>query len=172
MGAHSPRSPLRVGVAARRAEAVKLRAAGLTWQEIADRLEYRDKRTACNDVKRALAKMEAETATELRALEGDRLDMMWRKAMAVLDRDHVMVSHGRVIEGDDGFPLQDDDPILRAISTLLQIQARRARLFGLDAPKSVEVITVDAVEQEIRRLTDELGRLQADEAPGAEASSG
>jgi hypothetical protein len=170
-GAHSPTSPLRVAVAARRAEAVQLRAAGLTFQQIADRLGYKSKSHAYVDIKRALAKVETESVAELRALDGERLDMLWRQAMQVMSRQHLMVSNGKVVY-HDGVPLRDDDPTLRAIATLLQVIDRRARLYGHNAPKSVEVITIDAVEAEIRRLSAELGHAEAEAASGIEAATG
>jgi hypothetical protein len=97
-----------------------------------------------------------EPAEELLRLELDRLDMMWRAAVEVLRRKHVTVSHGKVVIVD-GQPLPDDAPVLNAIDRLLSIQARRAKLLGLDAPKKIEVLSMDVIDAEILRLSAELG---------------
>jgi hypothetical protein len=90
-----------------------------------------------------------EPAEELRQLELMQLDELARAARAVLERKHLMVSHGKIVrlgqpfvnddgnaEVDDGRgePLKDDAPVLAAIDRLLKIQERRAKLLGLDIP--------------------------------------
>jgi hypothetical protein len=83
----------------------------------------------------------------------------------VLERNHVTVSHGRIIRGENEEPLLDDGPVLTAIDRLLKIQERRAKLLGLDAPARHEVVTLDALDTEIARLSAELGRTAPGEAP-------
>jgi hypothetical protein len=50
-------------------------------------------------------------------------------------------------------------PTLEAVGSLIKLEARRAALLGLDAPRrtAVRVITEDAVDQEIERLQAALG---------------
>jgi hypothetical protein len=107
----------------------------------------------------------------MRALESERLDFLWRTVMQVLSRTHYIVSNGRLVTMN-GEPMRDDDPALRAVAALLQIQQRRAKLHGLDAPKQVEVVTIDAVEAEIRRLSAELGRTETGTPADAETPAG
>lgn len=145
-----------VDTAQRDARAAELRRDGANYQEIADRLGFSDRSRARQAVERALAATVAEPAAELRALELARLDEMWRHAWAVLKREHVAHSNGRVVHLD-GKPLVDDGPVLNAIDRLLRIQERRAKLLGLDAPTRVESITIDQIESEISRLSAELG---------------
>lgn len=121
-------------------------------------------------VSRGLARTRQEPADELRRLEAERLDLMQLEAMRVLRRAHVIVSHGRVVMDDDGNPLIDDGPTLAAIGQLLRIQDRRAKLFGLDAPTKHEVLTLDAIDAEIRALEQQLGRSAAG-APAASADT-
>ncbi len=126
----------------------------------------------------------AEPAAELRALEAARLDMLWRRAMLVLSRKHIAVSHGRIIYlrepeckhgfEDEGAPVQgepllDDGPVLAAIRELRQLSESRRKLFGLDAATVVQVISDDILDAEIRRLTEELDR--ADTAKAADATA-
>jgi len=47
---------------------------------------------------------------------------------------------------------------------------RRAKLLGLNAPTKHEVITLDSVQMEIRRIEAELGKL--DELDALEAETG
>lgn len=153
-------SPRRIDVALRRAEAIKLRIAGMSMKTIADRLGYCSDIAAYNDIKRALAAATTEPVEEMRQIELARLDVLWQKAMMVLARQHLSVSNGRVVHLD-GTPVPDDAPVLQAIDRLLKIQERRARLLGLDAPRQVEVVTIDAVEAEIKRLNAELAAVDA-----------
>lgn len=127
-----------IDTAQRDADACRLRSRGTTYQQIADQLGYANKGDAHRAVSRALKAVVAEPAEEVRALELARLDAMYEAAMGVLERRHVTVSNGRVVELD-GAPIEDDAPVLQAIDRLLKIQARRAALMGLDQPAKVSV---------------------------------
>lgn len=168
-------SPRRIAVAERRAQALQLRAEGCTMDEIRERVPgYRSRGAVAQDIQRAMIAMVAEPTEEVRALEVARLDMLWVEAMLVLRRQHVTVSNGKVVHLD-GRPVQDDGPALAAIDRLVRIAERRAKLLGLDAPTKVEVITLDAIDAEIRRLTQELDRAEAAQiaaAADAEATPG
>jgi hypothetical protein len=142
----------RAEVAARRAQAVALRSQGQTWQAIADALGYADRAAAHKDVTRALAANRAqlaETVEDHRVLALERLDAMYRATLTVLDRLHVVVSHGRIIRDDEGEPLRDDGPELAAVKTLIDIEQRRARLLGLDAPQKLDTTTAGTVRYEV-----------------------
>jgi len=147
----------------RRSKALALRVAGATLEQIAEQLGYADRQSAGKDIDRALAAntgQVADAAAERRPLEAERLDAMERAAWAVLRRPHTLVSQGRVMKDDAGRPMVDDGPILDAIDRLLKIQARRARLFGLDAPVKVqqEVRHVDSFDADIAALVADLAR--------------
>jgi hypothetical protein len=100
----------------RKLQALELRKAGATFQQIADQLGYRSASGAFNAVKAALKATLREPADELRELELTRLDAMllplWR----------------RVQSGDE-----------KAVDRVLRIMERRARLLGLDAPTRGEI---------------------------------
>jgi hypothetical protein len=53
--------------------------------------------------------------------------------------------------------LSGDKGALFAIDRVLAIQERAAKLRGLDAPIKHEVITLDYIQSEIRRLEETLG---------------
>lgn len=139
-------------IAARRERAVALRSQGQTWQAIADTMGYSDRAAAHKDVTRALEATRtqlAETTEHHRALALERLDALSRAAVAVLERAHVVVSHGRIITDDEGEPLRDDGPELAAVKTLIDIEQRRARLLGLDAPQKLDTTMAGSVRYEV-----------------------
>ncbi len=162
-----------IDTATRDADAARLRARGLSYPEIARQLGYASHSSALAAARRAMAATVAEPAAEVRAYEVERLNNLERAALEVLERRHVTVSHGKVIyhgEGDAREPLYDDGPVLQAIDRLLRIQERRAKLLGLDAPTRMQVVTIDAVDAEIARLTAELAA-QPGPRPAGEAQA-
>lgn len=146
--------------AERDAEAARLRSRGWSYRRIATELQI-DVATAHAAVQRALRAIVEEPAADVRQLELDRLDQLYEAALKVLERRHVHVAGGKVVTriteyatDDDGNilldenhepraktveELEDDAPVLKAVETLLKIQARRAALLGLDAPVKADL---------------------------------
>jgi hypothetical protein len=102
--------------AARRARAVELRTAGLTYDQIAVELGYANRGTVYRVVSEALRTQTLEAVGELRSLEVERLDSlqsaMWQKAM----------------EGD-----------VPSAFAILRVIMARCRLLGLDGPGLLRV---------------------------------
>lgn len=172
--------------AQRDAEAARLRTRAMSYREIAETLGYADESHAYQGVQRCLRATISEPSEEVRRLEVQRLDRLYEAALKVLERMHVTVSNGRVVSmpvegtgvrdpetgnilGADWAPVLDDAPVLQAIDRLLKIQDRRARYLGLDAPTRMQVVTVDAVDAEIARLTAELA--QSEPRPAGQAAA-
>lgn len=112
MGKHrdpAATSPARLADRERQTRAVAMRAAGRSYADIADALDYSSADTARKSVAALLDRVESDAADELRVLEGRRLDMLqaavWPSAL----------------EGH-----------LPAVDRVVRISERRARLFGLD----------------------------------------
>ncbi len=99
----------------RRVEALSLRLAGLSYAQIAERLDT-TKAAAEDMVTRTLSRVENRAADEMRELEGSRLD----RAQAAI--------WTKVLDGD-----------LRAVATFLRLSERRAVLFGLNAPTKISL---------------------------------
>ena len=159
----------------RDAEAARLRAMRLTFDEIAERLGYADASGAWRAAQRGLQRAVREPHQDMVTLDLAELEEMAREAWAVLRAKHYTVDKGTVVH-HDGKPLLDDAPVLAAIGRLLDIQARRAKLVGLDAParSKIEVVSYDAVEAEIMRLEaeiDERARANADRRAAGESAS-
>ena len=155
----------RVDAAERDAQALELRAAGLSFRHLGQQLGC-STATAHRRVVRGLDRTLREPADRVRALELHRLDQLQAHAVEVLRARHVVVQAGRpVLDPASGNPYVDHGPVLAAINTLLRVAERRARLLGLDAPARVdaqvrgEVYAVSAIDAELARLRAELADL-------------
>jgi transposase len=115
-------------IAARRAEAIKLRVRGKTIREIAQELGV-GVATAHDDVRTAMgemAKEAEENVAEQRGLELHRLE----RALEVVEK--VLTSAPMADEGGDELQL-------KALDRLVKIQDQRAKLLGLYAPEKREL---------------------------------
>lgn len=152
--------------------ALDLRRRGLHYAQIAAEMGYRSPSSAHDAVQRALADTAREAAEEVRQVEAQRLDDLTATLTRIMLTRHLVVSQGTVaVHPQTGEPLTDDDPVIRAVLGLVRVSERRAKLLGLDAPTRHEVITMDAVEAEIRKLEAELGGNAGRAEAGAPSSS-
>ncbi|MGW1071568.1 hypothetical protein [Streptomyces sp. NPDC002537] len=140
--------------AERRAKAIGLRLAGLDFDTIADRLGYSSRGAATKDLLRALEVRHAEQSAQaevLRSVEVQRLDRLQAAAWAL------------ALQGD-----------MRAIDTVVRIIDRRCRLLGLDAPARMEVLSIDAIDEQIRLLSDQLAAADSEtqQAAGTAGTDG
>jgi len=151
-------------MAERRARVVNMRVSGATPDQIARQLGLSVSQVR-HDIERTLKHRTAELGAaveDLRSLEAEKLDAMERVAWKVLGKPHYAVSAtGNVARHPDTKEvLIDDGPTLQAISSLLRIQERRAKLLGLDQPtrSAVEVTTIDSAtaSAEIARVFSQL----------------
>jgi hypothetical protein len=124
--------------AKRDAEAADLRAQGWTFERIAEELGYCDKSTARLAVRRALSDIVRGPAEKLLAIHMERLETLYEAALEVLEADHVVVSHGQIIKGEDGQPLKDDGPKLAAIREARSTLDAFWNLAGMKKPAKVE----------------------------------
>lgn len=100
---------------AKRLEAVTLRLAGLTFEQIADRMGISPS-WATQLVEMTLTTSINRQVSQMRALENQRLD----RAQAAI--------WPKVLEGN-----------FRAVDTFLRLSGRRAKMNGLDAPTAISV---------------------------------
>ncbi|PZT70185.1 hypothetical protein DN402_31700 [Streptomyces sp. SW4] len=124
----------------RAAAAARLKAENprLTYQQIADAVGYSNKGDCWRAVQRCREAVIREAGKELVAAEAAQLDDLFVHAMEILERDHLMVSHGRIVKDDDGRPLLDDGPRLAALREMRAIRESYRKLFGVDQPAKVE----------------------------------
>jgi hypothetical protein len=145
--------------AARDARAAELRAEGWTLQAIADELGYYDKSVARKAIRGALREIVRGPAEKLLTLHVERLETLYEAALEVLEAEHVMVSHGKVVtmaDPETGMekPLTDNGPKLAAIREARATMESFRKLMGLDQPAKValsggvryEVVGVDPAD--------------------------
>jgi hypothetical protein len=119
----------------REQEVVKLRRGGLTWDMIADRTGYASASAAHAAYQRAARRIVQEDIEAIRRVEAERLDMA------------QMAIWGSVLSGN-----------IPAVTALIRIQERRAKLLGLDQPirQQIEVTNYDGdtIDREVARLAE------------------
>lgn len=169
----------RADLADRRSKLIQYRLEGRRYDDIYEELGYSSPKVASRDFNRALETNIAEQRTSMevyRETELMKLDDLTTKAMKVLLARHFITTQaGKLVEHPEtGLPLLDDGPVLAAIDRLLKIGDRRAKLLGLDAPQRLEVLTIDAIDAQIRGLTEQLAALdsEASQTEAAEGASG
>jgi hypothetical protein len=122
--------------AARYIEVLELRCAGLSYEEIAKRTGYAGRQGAKKAYDSALNRWAVETVEQQRIIQSERLDRIFTQA--------YIAARG----GD-----------LKAIDRCLKIEERRARLWGLDAPKQHTLTGANGAPLEV--ATD-IGRILED----------
>lgn len=141
---HSGRYVRTPETAARDAQAAELRAQGWTNQRIADHLGYNSPSSVRDACRRAIRDIVKDGAEKLIAVHVDRLETLYEAAVEVLEADHVVVSHGKVVtmldpETGEEKPLKDNGPKLAAIREARATMESFRKLMGLDQPTQVNV---------------------------------
>lgn len=131
---------------------------GTTYQQIAELYGYYDKGEARRGIERAKADVARPAITKLIGDESTELDALYTEAVRILQRNHITVSHGKVItwlnpETQQEETLLDDGPKLQAIRVALDIRASYRKLHGLDQPSRLS-IDAQQLGDEINALLD------------------
>jgi hypothetical protein len=129
----------------REQDALELKRAGVTYDVIAERLDFANRGGAYKAVQRALVRTMQAPADELRTLEVDRLERLW---FAVWQK---------AIGGDLG-----------CIDRLLRISERKSKLLGLDVAQAGAGRGAGELDEEIERLLVEMagGTVEPIDHPG------
>ncbi|MEU0207359.1 hypothetical protein [Streptomyces canus] len=117
---------------------------GTTYEELAQRFGYAHRSDAKKGIERAKADVARPAITRLIATESEELDALYTEAVAILQRNHVTVSHGKIItwlnpDTQEEEPLPDDGPKLQAITVALRVRESYRKLHGLDQPAKQEI---------------------------------
>lgn len=107
--------------AERYARVLDLRRAGFTFDTIAREVGYAGRQGAKEAYDAAIKRMGREATDDLRVLENERLDDLWRRAYARMNS------------------AESNDDFTKLQQTMIRISQRRSGLMGLDAPRQVEV---------------------------------
>lgn len=171
-------------------KAAELRGQGFSFDRIADDLGFASRGKAHEAVMRAYAEIPSEATEQAKRLDLERIDRLIEHAWAIMLRDHVTVSQGRIVgkvigveRDENGAPLTDHDgkpvliyedilddgPALAAIREIRGLLERRAKIIGYDAParSRVEVITEDAFDAQMAELE---AQVAANDAAAARAA--
>lgn len=152
-------------VEGRRWQALVLGNRGLTHKQIAAELQDVYRETARNpnltllqieahvavDVHRALKEYRKRNDHEIEeriAAQVMRFNDIRRTLYGVIARRHLVVNQGKIIEGPDGQPLRDDAPVIAAVSQLIQLEDRQARVEGTYAREKIDMALTTRVENE------------------------
>jgi predicted transcriptional regulator len=122
-----------------RANAIRLltlRAARMTYAQIAEEMGYSDGSAARHALMRALDRHEAENVVQLRQLENLALDTDERAIRAIISDTNLK-----------------PEQRIRAVDARTRLSARRSRMNGLDAPVKVEVSA--SIQQELQAALEE-----------------
>lgn len=157
-----PRREAKANRKSRDLEALRMKAQGHTMQEIADSLGMSgDPKKAARSIRRAAAATYRWASDEARLLEMESLDelehMLWERLRGEMPL--LANARGVVLHPDSGFPLEDSRFALETHDRIMRIKERRAKLMGLDAPTKSEVISIDKVDAEIKKLEEEIARM-------------
>ena len=121
----------------------------MTYQQIADTVGYGHKADAWRAIQQCRQAVKREAGAKLIESEAQQLDDLFIAALEILERDHVMVSHGKVITGEDGLPLLDDGPKLAAIREMRALRESYRRLYGIDQPVKVDATVHEVTQQDL-----------------------
>lgn len=110
---------------------------GLTYKEVGAHFGI-SKWAVISAIRRAVREVVQEAGEAALRVHTDRMEYLFAKAVDVLESDHVMVSHGQVVRGDDGQPLSDHAPVLAAIREARQCLESFQSLTGMKKPTKIE----------------------------------
>ncbi len=146
-------------LAERRARAFALATSGATFDHIAKELDYADRNAAWKDVQAALKGIVQPKAEEYFTLEMQKLD---RLEMQIMSR----LMHK--VQNPDGTwkPEAFNEINLKRLDRVFEIQRRRAKMLGLDAPQKHQVFGVDLTDAQLDSCSEqELAELRAGKIP-------
>ena len=103
-------------------EVIRLRTAGLKFHEIAERVGYALRSGAKEAYDAALRWWGREAVDDLRTIEGERTEELWRQTFA------------RLLASPES-----TNEFVALVNTAVKVSQRRAALYGLDAPRQVEI---------------------------------
>jgi|TARA_R100001230_G_C5634547_1_gene141621 hypothetical protein len=108
---------------------IDLRKAGLTFDEIAEQVGYKSRSGAKEAFDAAIRYWGHESVTELRVIENERVEELWRRTYLKLQ--------------DPTLELSEE---LMLMQTALKITESKRKLHGLDAPRQLELSGRDGEE--------------------------
>ena len=156
------------------AKALALHCQGKSNDEIAAALGWKNRSTAFNAVKRAIADRQKDKLEQIDhfTLAVERIQRGIAACQQIIDTPHYLAAPGGKIatiwdaEKQCDVPVLDSGPKQRALTEQRHLNDQLILLMDLKpATKSrVEVVTEDVVDREIKKLADELAQAQKNAA--------
>lgn len=150
----------------RRAEVVKLRAQGLTWDQIAERTGFAGGSGALKAWRRAIAQAPNLAVAEIRAAEAARLEQMDSVLAGIIASPPARTTAiGKtVVDPDTGLIVRDMTAVIAAVRERRQVGESYRRLTSADAPPLAPVVSEDysralAVHHQLARQAPAIARL-------------
>ncbi len=137
--------------------AADLRAQHRSFAQIAAELQLESPADAQRAVRQGLALTPADDVREVRRLEDMRLAEIAVHEREVFLNPPPLAQLGKVVVGEDGRPVPDEQARSKAAEVLLKVSAELRKLHGADAPKKTMQITHEMVAERIMELKRELG---------------
>lgn len=109
-------------------QVVDLKRLGWTFDEIAEYVGYADRSGAKRAYDAALKRWGTAAVEDVRASEGERIDQLWRRVSTAIAQ-----------LGADADPNQ----LATLTNSAIRISGARRQLFGMDAPRQVELTGQD-----------------------------
>lgn len=135
-----------------------------TWQEIADLYWNGSVGTAHDQVSAHMATMGVRNGLETRELLVTQLETLQRELRQIQQERFVKIDNGRVIQDDEGNPILDREPVMRAIEMTAKMGERIAKLVpGALAPSRTQEVTEDQLDHEREQLLKALAAIQVNE---------
>ena len=112
--------------AGRYRQVLHLRREGWTFERIAVHVGYANRSSAKDAYDAALRRWGSEAVQDVRVAEGERLEDLWDKVWTALEE-----------VADD--PDRDPNHLATLANSAIRVSGARRQLFGMDAPRQVEV---------------------------------
>lgn len=145
----------------RDSQAARLLEQGRTYKQIAEELGYSSATSAYRAASRALAAEVLPSANAMRREQLGHIDYLITVATGVMQRDHLTVSHGKIIRDEDGEPLLDDAPKLAAIDRIHKLEELRANLVGTKVPVQQKLAVESTVDERTAQLLAQIADAKA-----------
>ncbi|WP_406448985.1 hypothetical protein OH768_00945 [Streptomyces sp. NBC_01622] len=102
------------------------------------------------------ARARGDAVDQLRQHAADQLNDRRGRMYAIMAARHPLVQNGKIVKDDDGEPLYDDGPVIRASAEIHKIDERWAKLFALDSPTPAEAALIGRAEVESQLIATAL----------------
>lgn len=153
-------------------QAYEMKLLGATLMVIAKTLGFAGESGAYKAVQRhrlVMLEQWKDTAEEMRLDAERRLTDLHYRTLELFNSPPPVLYKGKPVLDDQGHPVPDQNVQLRAAHELLAQQESYRRLFGIDAPRQVEVSGPEgepiSVEITAQSLIEKLGAYAADAIP-------